>query len=134
LTRTDPEDPPGNEPPPPTVPRASDAPFPPHDSFPPELIGETETDRPPATLSEVRDMIGQAMEEQRAANEFMLGRIGELFGIAQTTADGVGSLSASIEQLRTGIADQIDLEVKKRLDAHLSIVELSELQPSGTER
>jgi hypothetical protein len=59
------EDPPPNELPP-TRPFASDAPLPPHDSLPAEMVGERKTDRAPATLDGIQALLVQLIEEHHA--------------------------------------------------------------------
>lgn len=67
----------------PTKPFASDRPLPPHDSLPAEMVGEVETERPPASLNELRDLILGLVETQakdRAENADLIRRVFEKLG------------------------------------------------------
>lgn len=140
----DPEDPPSNEP---TVPRASDAPFPEHDSLPAHLLGEVVTEpAPSAETQAIIDALVAALNarlderdkldaEQRSGLRLELNQIRETQLVHGATLAiikaGVLQLSADLVDLQAGVADQIDLAVKKRTDPHLSVVELAELEAAN---
>lgn len=63
-------------PPPATSPDASPGPLPRHDSLPAELLGEVPTERPPATLDEIRDLLGLVLKEQTDGFTLAFERIG----------------------------------------------------------
>lgn len=65
-------------PPPATSPGASPAPFPPHDSLPEELVGEAKTDRPPANLDELRDILLAMQGEQNSLFGQVFTKLGDL--------------------------------------------------------
>jgi hypothetical protein len=106
------EDPPPNE-----IPTSPGHPLPKHDSLPAEMIGEAQTDRPPATLDEIRDLMLRVLDEPNKALEAAFESIGSLV----ERLDGLAARFETSDKARIAQAEyqdeRLDQAIKAATDA-----------------
>lgn len=83
--------------------------------------------------------INMAMAKLDAVDETLARNLTEMQQLRRTlivVQDGMLNLSADLQLTRSAVAEQVTHEVEKKLDAHLSLVELAEVAESaaGNER
>ena len=128
--------------------------LPPPGAIPAELLSEAETDRPPASLEELRDMVealtallrqhndlftrvfqkngeqDQRFEKLEAAQakhaEFQDKRLDEIKSAAQTAADGALAASAQMQELRDSLASQDTHDKTRVAELELKVDGLAE--------
>lgn len=83
--------------------------------------------------------INMAMAKLEAVDETLARNLTEMQQLRRTlivVQDGMLNLSADLQLTRSAVAEQVTHEVEKKLDAHLSLVELAEVAETaaGNER